>query len=298
MGHLGVDRVVSLARERFYWPDMRQDIANFISWRCQCLKQKPSHHTPHEPLQPIATSVLFEVISINYLHLERSSGGYKYVLVVVDHFTRYVQAYATRTSQVKRAANLLYNDFILCFEFPSKIHHDQGREFENELFHHLEELSDVIHSQTTSCHPQGDGKIERFNRTLLSMLCTLPEAYKSHWRDHLPKLVHAYNCTRHEATGFSPFALLFRRSLRLPTDLLFGIGMKQPSKNYPSYVTQWRNAMQEAYRISASKSSKSASQAKLQPDKKAHSTTLPAGDRVLIENFEKGGPGKIRSYWE
>ena len=95
------------------------------------------------------------------------------------------------------------------------------------------------------------------------MFRTLPEAYKSHWQDHLPKLVHAYNCTRHEATGFSPFALLFRRSPHVPIDLLFGIGMRQPSKNYPSYVTQCRNAMQEAYRIAASSSSKSASQAKV-----------------------------------
>ena len=148
---------------------------------------------------------------------------------------------------------------ILRFGFPSKIHHDQGGEFENELFYRLEELSDVIHSRTTPYHPQDDGKAERFNRIALSMLRTLQEAYKSYWRDHLPKLVHVYNCTRHEATGFSPFALLFGRSPRLPIDLLFGIGMKQPSKNYPSYVTQWGNAVQEAYQIAASNSSKSAS---------------------------------------
>ena len=127
------------------------------------------------------------------------------------------------------------------------------------------------------------------------MLRTLTEAYKSHWQDHLPKLVH--NCTRHEATGFSPVELLFGRSPCLPIDLLFGIGMKQPSKNYPSYVTQWRNAMQEAIRIAAN-SCKSASQAKVQHDKKAHSITFLPGDRVLVKNFEKGGPGKICSYWE
>ena len=84
MGHLGVDHVVSLARECFYWPHMQQDIANFISRRCQCLKEKPPHHTPCEPSQPIVTSASFKVISIDYLHLERSSCGYEYILVVVD----------------------------------------------------------------------------------------------------------------------------------------------------------------------------------------------------------------------
>ena len=122
MGHLRVDIVVSLARERFYWPHMQQDIANFIYRRCQCLKP---HHTPREPLQPIITSAQFEVISIDYLHLERSSSGYEYILVVVDHFTRYAQAYMTRNKSGKTAVNLLYNDFILRFGLPSKIRHDQ-----------------------------------------------------------------------------------------------------------------------------------------------------------------------------
>ena len=68
-------------------------------------------------------------------------------------------------------------------------------------------------------------------------------------------------------------------------------------KNYPSYVTQWKNAMQEAYQTAASNSSKSDSLAKVQHDKKAHRTTLIPGDRVLVKNFGKGGPGKIHSHW-
>ena len=62
--------------------------------------------------------------------------------------------------------------------------------------------------------------MEYFNHTLLSMLPTLPQSYKTNWKAHLNKVVHAYNCTRHESTGYSPFYLLFGQHLQLPVDLI------------------------------------------------------------------------------
>ena len=298
MGHIGAEKVVQLTRERFYWPHMQRDITDFITRKCRCLKQKPPSVRQREPLQPIITSAPLEIVSVDYMHMEKSSGGYEYILVVVDHFTRYAQAYATKDKSGKTAARYLYNDFILRFGFPEKIHHDQGGEFENELFHHLERAADITHSRTTPYHPEGNGKAERFNRTLLSMLRTLPETYKTHWRDHLPKVLHAYNSCKHDATGYSPFFLLFGRSPRLPIDLAFNINKNSSQKDYPTYVKQWTSAMQEAYRTAFAHAEKTASQGKEQYDKKARGIALCPGDRVLIRNSEKGGPGKIRSYWE
>ena len=299
MGHLGVDRTLDLARERFYWPRMQRDIEHHIGHACHCVKQKTPTLKTRAPLKPITTTSPFKLIAIDFLHLEKSSGGYEYILVVMDHFTRYAQAYATRNKSARTVAQKLYNDFILRFGFPLRIHHDQGGEFENRLHRELEKLCGVEHSRTTPYHPQGNGQVERFNRTLLGMLRTLPETQKSRWAEHLNHVVHAYNCTKHEATGYSPFFLLFGRHPRLPVDLMFGIEGQINHENHSQYVEKWRRAMTEAYELASKKSSEIGARAKQRYDRFVRSSVLLPGDRVLVRNLsERGGAGKLRSHWE
>ena len=296
MGHLGADRVVALARERFHWPGMAKDISHYVTKVCKCLKDKKPSRNQHAPLESFQTSAPFELISIDYVHLEKSKGGYEYMLVIVDHFTRFAQAYPTRNKSSKTAAEKIFNDFIPRFGFPERIHHDQGKEFESSLFKHLERSCGVLHSRTTPYHPAGNGQCERMNRTILGMLRTLASEHKQDWKSHVNKVIHAYNCTINEATGYSPFYLLFGRSPRLPVDVVFGI----ERDDYKGSLQSWTEGLKAAYEIAERKSRKSAEKGRRNFDRKGIlSTRLVEGDRVLVRNLlEKGGPGKLRSHWE
>ncbi len=300
MGLQGTDRTISLIRDRFFWPYMQREMEQHVM-SCMCLKQNKPNRETRTPLVSITSTHPFELVSVDFLHLDKCKGGYEYILVIVDHFTRFAQAYPTTSKSGKVVADKIFNDYALKFGFPMRIHHDQGGEFENQLFSQLSKYCSVAGSRTTPYHPQGNGQVERFNRTLLQMLKTLTDKDKTNWKNSLNKLIFAYNCTRTEVTGFSPFYLLYGCSPRLPVDMLFNLlgNADEGSHSHQTYVDQWRHGMQEAYAIARENAHKTAQRNKRNYDGKVRSTVLSPGDRVLVRNLTpRGGPGKLRNYWE
>ena len=109
-------------------------------------------------MENIHSAAPIGLVSIDFVHLQRGSDGYSYILVIVEHFTRFAQAYATKNKSARTAASKQYNDFRLRFGFPVRIFHDQGGELESKLFRPLEDCCRMVRSRTAPYHPQENGK--------------------------------------------------------------------------------------------------------------------------------------------
>lgn len=164
---------------------MKKDIEEYITRKCHCIKQKKPALHDRAPMGSLTSSSPLELVCIDFLHLETSHGGYEYILVVVDHFIRFAQAYPTRNKAGKAAADKIFNDFVPQFGYPAKFHHDQDRDFENELFRALRQYSgvNIPEPPLTICK----AILRRGSRTLLQMLRTLDKKERENWKDHLPR---------------------------------------------------------------------------------------------------------------
>lgn len=297
IGHLGAERAVSLARARFYWPKM----AKAIEEKCQtcerCFRRKASPQKA-APMQNIQTTYPLELVCMDYLSIEPDSHDTRNILVITDHFTKFAIAIPTRDQKAKTIAKALWENLIAPYGFPSRLHSDQGRDFES---HTIKELCSIIGAEkvrTTPYHPQGN-PVERFNRTLLSMLGTLEEKDKHHWRDYVKPLVHAYNCTRNDTTGYSPYELMFGRQPALPVDFVLGTNPAAGSHStHSEYVHNLRQRLQESYTLAADRARKRGEQNKIRFDAKVRAAELVAGDRVLVRNVNIRGKHKLADRWE
>ena len=153
---------------------MEDDVTHFVTKVCSCVKRKNTHIVLVAPMQSFSSASPFELIRLYFLHLNTCSGGYQYLLVLTDHFSKFVQVYPTINKSAKTAADMLYNDFMLRYGLPGKILHNQGREFENNLFFQLSKYCVIKRLRTVPYHRQTNGQTERINQAISAMLKTFP----------------------------------------------------------------------------------------------------------------------------
>ena len=292
LGHPGRDKLSALVRSRFYWPRMDTDIEQKTSNCRRCLCRKS--HGQKAQLVPILTTQPLELVCLDYLQVEPSH-GFEHLLVIVDHFTKFARVVPTRNETAKTTAKAFYENFISLYGFPHSIHSDQGRNFESGTIRELCLLTGIAKSHTSPYHPMGNGACERLNQTLLKMLGTLEADKKARWKDHLNTLVHAYNSTPHETTGYAPYELLFGRAPRLPIDHEYHLKGETAGDNYNSYVEELKKSIVFSHKLAREAMAGKANDFK-QPHKPA--AVLRVGDKVLVRKLGIIGRCKLADKWE
>ncbi|GFX21757.1 retrovirus-related Pol polyprotein from transposon 412 [Trichonephila clavipes] len=257
-GHFGAMKTLQKVHERFYWNNVRSDVEKCCRICDPCAARKGPRKRTRGRLQLYNVGAPFERIPFNILGpLPRSSDGNN-ILVVMDYFTK----------------------------VPLQLHSDQGRNFDSAVRKRLCEILAIDKTRTTALHPQSDGILERYSRTILNSLSLLLSSNQQDWDKKLPFFLLSYRSAIHETTGYSPSQMLFGRDLRLPADLLFSQPPDTPLAP-EEYIEKLQARMEEMHHLARERIGMASEKMKTRYDARATGHDLREGDKVWLWNQKR-----------
>ena len=245
---LNISCWLNLAGLLAYWPGLRGDVQTYIKSCTVCIARKSP--CPRKiPMGHVEVGHRWDRVAMDLLDMSVTTArGNRYVLVIVDCFTRWTEAFPLPDKTAQSVADAFFNNVVCRFGMPIVIHSDQGREFENKILHELCLIGGSHKTRTSPYHPESDGMVERFNRTLLMMLAMVAGKNRDDWDVLLPAVMMAYRSSVHESTGYSPYRLMFGEECTLPMDIGLPTDPSQPQEELTSPYAIWvRDALEEAY---------------------------------------------------
>ena len=209
----------------------------------------------------------------------------RYILTLVDYANRYPEAIPLPGIEAERVAEALFNMFTR-LGFPSEILTDLGSQFTSEVMKEVSRLLSIHMLNTTPYHPMCNGLVEKFNGTLKRMLRKVCSEKPKDWDRYIPALLFAYREAPQESLGFSPFELLYGRTVRGPMAILKDLWtdeVKEPEvRTTYQYVLDLKQRLEATLELAREELEKSAGRYKKNYDKKSKPRKFQVDDDVLV----------------
>ena len=219
LSHPSIRTTRKMLAARYFWPNQASDAAKWARTCLPCQKSKVQRHCKPQIGQFPSTDRL------NHIHLDITgpftpTDGFTYLLTMIDRSTRWPEAVPLRNITAKEVSKTFYQHWVSRYGAPVEITTDQGKQFESNLFTELTQFLGCKHIHTTAYHPQANGIIERWHRSLKAALM----ARGNNWLSDLPSVLLGLRCSLTDE-GVTPSQLLYGLDLRLPGDFI----QKHPS---------------------------------------------------------------------
>lgn len=251
-GHLGPERVKQLVRDRFFWHRMSDDVEKYCRecHACAISKDSPIAKAEMKPTTTDTTDKLmcWQVDIVG--SLRKSTAGNTYVLVAQDPFSKWPEACpVSRAPTASMLIDWLEQAIFNRFGIPKVIVTDRGSQFESKEFTDFLSNKGITHKLGAPYHHQSTGLVERFNRTLESMIRAGAES-SNKWDEAVGRCLFAYRTSVHSATKKTPFEVVFNSQARLPLDAELSLDAPSTSLN-PDEI---RQAVRDSIQVEARKS--------------------------------------------
>ena len=237
LGHPGVERTRQTISEKFVWPSMRQDVSKWARECLHCQRAKVLKHV----VPPIGDFVVpdkrFEHLNLDLVTLPPSN-GFKYLLTIVDRFSRWPVAIPIKDIAVDTILDAFAHGWVSTFGIPSSITTDRGAQFLSAAWSQLMTTWGIRSLTTTAYHPEANGLVERLHRRLKEALLASSHDHPEQWYWKLPSVLLSIRTTLKPDIGASPAELLFGEPIAVPGSLL----SNNPSDD-PQLLQQQRHTL-------------------------------------------------------
>lgn len=284
-GHPGRERTLQAARKGYYWPTMRRDIENHVARCVTCAQHKGAVKGPAPILEYPLPERPWDVVSIDLLQLPRSRNGSQYLLVCVDHFSRFVVLSPLEGKSAKGVAHALVTNLFCPYSTPRVLLSDNGTEFRNEILQGICAQYNIKHTFTVAYHPSSNGLVERANRKILEALRPVVNSLHDDWEDWLPHIGACINSSMCESTGKSPHYILYGEDKNLPYELL--ASPQTPVYNVDDYVKQHMHVFKNIHANVRHRLQASRAEMMAQQHKRATPVTIQVGDTVKVRQPDR-----------
>lgn len=210
--HCGFKASYDMLRTRVVWPFMRKDVKHWTQSCLSCQSSKITRHTKPRVLS-FPTGSRFDTVHLDIVGPLPPCKGYTYLFTIIDRKTRWCEAFPLRSITAASIVDVFLNNWISRFGAPKRIITDQGAQFESTLFNALLKKFGSHRLRTTAYHPQSNGVVERFHRTLKNSLRSL--SITKDWLSSLPYVLLGWRNIPSSRFGLSPAQMVFGANTNL-----------------------------------------------------------------------------------
>jgi len=246
--HAGSKRTLRSISTRYYWSDMVKEITRWCGCCLVCRKRKTTRPWGDGVPKTMSCTRPLQRIAMDLIGKFRKSGGNEYVLTMIDVFSRFTISVPIPNKQPKTIALAIFKHLICVFGVPESILTDQGTEFVN---HGLSSMCRMFDIRKIMCSPhsnsKGNGHIERWHRFVNSSMYALQISHGESWNEYVYCVNFVYNLVANEATGFSPYYLMFGRHPAFPDDACYGFSVGAEAEIQKNYHIGAGKIIKETY---------------------------------------------------
>ena len=293
-GHMGQKNTLLKCRNSFYWPQQKRDVLAYVKSCHICNKNKKPSVKPKAAMVNYHAGSPFERLHIDILGpFMRSNAGNRYVLVMIDQFTKWFECIPIGDQSAEQITKTLLETVIARFGTPTFIHSDRGANFESNLFQAVCTLLQIAKTRTTAYRPSANGQVERMNRIVLHVIRCFLGKNKRDWDEYLPYVGMAIRATVNRSTGFTPNMMVFGREVTMPIDIIMGI-TKEP-KEHAEYLIALIERLKQTHALARYALQSTQEYQKRTYDARTKQHTYEVGDLVyrLNATVKKGVSRKL-----